>query len=137
MSDVTAQVLTARKYTDISLSFAINPFTRDIVKKTDDEAVKAAVHNLIRTKKYERPFHPEICSDVESLLFENFTPITQTVLKRSIEDVLRLFEPRISILDVIVDGSNMDSNEVRLTIKYQIRSSSLPSKVTVILTRVR
>ena len=48
----------ARTYKDLNLNFSLNQGTKDVAKKTDIEAVKQSVLNLILTKHYERPFHP-------------------------------------------------------------------------------
>ena len=57
-------------FKDISLSFARHPITGDIAKLSDVDAVKRSVRNLINTNFYERPFHPEIGSDIRATLFE-------------------------------------------------------------------
>ena len=54
----------SRTYTDISLMFNTNPFTRDIYTKVDEEAIKNSIKNLVLTKNSERPFHPEIGSQI-------------------------------------------------------------------------
>ena len=70
-SQSTSKKRVNRIYSDLDLDFTRNPVTSDVVKLTDVEAVKRSVKNLIQTNHYERPFHPEIGSDVRALLFEN------------------------------------------------------------------
>lgn len=140
MSIIVSTTTTApRTYTDLNLSFVTNPFTRDITKKTNEDAIKFAIMNLIMTRKYERPFHPEISSDVQELLFENYTIMTRPVLKRSIENVVHAFEPRARIIDVLIDGSNysIDKNEVTITIIFTMLNSPKPVTFNVTLNRVR
>ena len=90
-----------RIYSDLDLDFTRNPVTSDIVKLQDVDAVKRSVKNLIQANHYERPFHPEIGSDVRALLFENMTPLTALNLERKVIEVLVNFEPRAKIVDVI------------------------------------
>ena len=71
-----------RIYKDLDLDFQQNTATKDIQKMLDVESVKRSVKNLIQTNHYERPFHPEIGSDVRALLFENMTPLTALNLER-------------------------------------------------------
>ena len=54
----------AKFYRDLDLDFQINSATKDIQKLSDIEAVKRSVRNLINTNHYERPFHPEIGSNL-------------------------------------------------------------------------
>lgn len=133
----TAQIKKQRQFRDINLNFSINPFTRDINKRLNDDAIKASIINLIRTRKYERPFHPEISGEVDNALFENFTPITQAYLKRAIEEVINKFEPRAEILDVQVDGERIDNNEVNVKITFRIKNTLEPITVNIVLSRAR
>ena len=43
-----------RGWADLDLDFAKHPVTKDVVRKTDVEAVKRSVRNLIRTNRYEK-----------------------------------------------------------------------------------
>ena len=87
----------SRIYKDLNLNFTINPVTQDVTTVTDVNAVKRSVRNLLLTNHYDRPFHPEIGSNVPALLFENFGPITGNQLSRSIEEMIANFEPRARV----------------------------------------
>ena len=125
-----------RQFTDIDLMFAKHPSTADITKKIDVEAVKASVRNLLSTRNYERPFHPEIGCQIFSLLFENFTPITKQVMKKTIYDVINKFEPRVDVLDVILKD-NSDNNEILVDVIFKILSSDKPITIRTAISRVR
>lgn len=135
--DISAETRVARTFKDLNLNFTINPFTKDIVKRTNEDAIKNSIINLIRTKKYERPFHPEISSDVESFLFENYSPILRMTLKRSIEDVIKNFEPRANLLDVVINPDQIDNNTVDITITFAILNSTQPVTVSISMSRAR
>ena len=64
----------SRIYKDLNLDFQKNTATKDIQKITDIEAVKRSVRNLINLNHYEKPFHPEIGSNLRAMLFDNMTP---------------------------------------------------------------
>ena len=87
----------SRIYKDLNLNFSINPVTSDVTTVTDVNAVKRSVRNLLLTNHYDRPFHPEIGSNVQALLFENFGPITGNQLSRQIEEMIANFEPRARV----------------------------------------
>ena len=90
----------SRVYKDLNLNFGINPVTSDVTTVTDVNAVKRSVRNLLLTNHYDRPFHPEIGSNVQALLFENFGPITGNQLARQIEELIANFEPRANVESV-------------------------------------
>ena len=75
-----------RIYKDLDLNFGRNVVTNDVNRLTDVEAVKRSVRNLLNTRHYERPFHPEIGAGVRDLLFEPITPLTAINLKRKVEE---------------------------------------------------
>lgn len=125
-----------RQFSDINLLFTTNPLTTDITKKIDEEAVKASVRNLILTRNYERPFHPEIGCQVYSLLFENFTPITKQTVKRTISDTIEKFEPRVRILDIRVND-RLDNNEIGVEVIFRIINSDRPITLNTTISRVR
>ena len=87
----------SRVYKDLNLNFGINPVTSDVTTVTDVTAVKRSVRNLLLTNHYDRPFHPEIGSNIQALLFENFGPITGNQLSRQIEETITNYEPRARI----------------------------------------
>tara|TARA_B100001250_G_scaffold119641_1_gene101562 strand:- start:1534 stop:1956 length:423 start_codon:yes stop_codon:yes gene_type:complete len=90
----------SRVYKDLNLNFSTNPVTQDVTTVTDVNAVKRSVRNLLLTNHYDRPFHPEIGSNVQALLFENFGPITGNQLTRTIEEMIANFEPRARVESV-------------------------------------
>ena len=123
-------------YSDLNLNFNKNPAIKDIAKLKDVEAVKRSVRNLILTNRFERPFHPEIGSDIRALLFEYMTPTIQTLLTDRIKDVLDTYEPRAVLNDVIVSG-DMDLNQYGVTIKFYVREVPGIQIVTEFLQRLR
>ena len=130
-SDRNAQV-----FKDINLSLARHPITGDIASLTNIEAVKRSVRNLINTNFYERPFHPEIGSNVRSILFEPVSPIVASVLERHVRDVVENFEPRAELIDVQV-SDNADANEYRVQIKFYVVNSSDIVDMNIFLERLR
>ena len=90
----------SRVYRDLNLNFSANPVTGDVATVTDVIAVKRSVRNLLLTNHYDRPFHPEIGSNIPHLLFENLNPVTGNQLSRTIEEMIGNFEPRARIENV-------------------------------------
>ena len=87
----------SRIYKDLNLNFSTNPITSDVTTLTDVNAVKRSVRNLLLTNHYDRPFHPEIGSNIQNLLFQHFGPITGNQLSRAIEEMIENFEPRARV----------------------------------------
>lgn len=126
----------SRQFTDFNLLFSKHPLTADLAVKNDEEAIKQSLLNLILTRNYERPFHPEIGCQINSLLFEQFGPITRNVMKQTIYDTIAKFEPRVAVLAVDV-YENQDSNDLSVSINFRIKNTNRAITLETILTRVR
>lgn len=122
-------------FSDIDLRFEKHPVTGDIARKINDEAIKISMKNLILTRFYERP-DSRIGSSVTSLLFEPYTPMLSSVIKKTIEQVLTNYEPRIDLESVVVD-TKPDDSSVDITIYYRILGSQALQNFTLILERTR
>ena len=88
------------------------------------------------TNHYERPFHPEIGSQVSALLFENSGPMLQAMLESAITNTVANFEPRVNLLNVDVKANN-DNNAVYVSITFKIINTQQPLTVDFILQRTR
>ena len=93
-----------RSWADLDLDFTRHPVTKDITKKTNVEAVKSAVRNIILPNLYDKPFHPEIDGGVTRHLFGLSTAHTKHDIAMAIETCLKNYEPRVILNDVSVTG---------------------------------
>lgn len=125
-----------RTFSDLDLSFLANPITGDISLKYDDNAIKQAVKNLVLTINYERPFHPEIGSQVSNLLFDLFSPLTKATLIQAITNTILNFEPRVKLNKVDVLLIN-DEHSADITIEFTILNTQQPQSVNLTLRRTR
>ena len=60
-------------------------------------AVINSIKNLVLTNHYERPFQPDIGSNIRRLLFENMDTITASSIETEIEQTILNYEPRARI----------------------------------------
>ncbi|NBP55037.1 hypothetical protein EBU71_00565 [bacterium] len=125
-----------RTFTDLDLNFTAHPVNKDVAIKYDEQAIKQSVRNLILTKNFERPFHSEIGCQVRGLLFEPVTEMSVSIIKRSIVDVIRNYEPRVQLVDVFVNV-RPDENYVDIRIIFKIINTATPIELTLTLERTR
>ena len=126
----------SRIYQDLNLDFQINSATKDIQKITDIEAVKRSVRNLINLNHYEKPFHPEIGSNLRAMLFENMTPQMNALISRQIEELIQNYEPRARLVQARTIPL-FDRNAYAVTINFQVVNSPEPVVVETLLERLR
>ncbi len=108
----------------------------DIALRYDANAIKGSIRNLILTMNYERPFNSKLGSQVKALMFEPADPITHIKLKQSIINTINAFEPRVQLLDVVVD-MKPESYAVNISIIFQIINTTEPLKIDLVLNRTR
>ena len=109
----------SKSFKDINMSFKVNPLTFDLIANTNETAIARSVRNLILTAPGERPFNPELGSQVSRLLFEPMDDITTEALKEQIENTINNFEPRVRLRQVVVKP-NFDNGEYDIAIRYDI-----------------
>tara|TARA_B100002019_G_scaffold231015_1_gene204530 strand:+ start:1389 stop:1715 length:327 start_codon:yes stop_codon:yes gene_type:complete len=91
----------------------------------NDDAIKRAVVNLVRTRMGERFFQPILGANVENQMFENQTPEIAASVETEIRVLLENYEPRIETSEVLVSYP-MDSNEMLVNIRYDIVGLPFP-----------
>lgn len=124
------------RYSDFTINFLSHPLTNQLVRVTNEEAVKRSIKNLISTNKFERMFNPEIGGNIEKFLFEDVSAITSSLLKTSIVDTIEQYEPRANLIDVLITG-DPDLNAYLITISFSIPSDPNIHTVNLSLSRVR
>ena len=125
-----------RGWADLDLDFTKHPVTKDIVRKTNVEAVKRSVRNLIRTNRYEKHFHPEIDGGVTRHLFELSTAHTKHDIDLAVRRCLKNFESRVEVNNVRVSG-DLNANGFNVSIYFTVVNSPEPVEVALFLERIR
>ena len=113
MATVTT-ISSSKSFKDLDLNFALHPIRKDINVFKNEYAVINAVKNLILTNHYERPFRPELGSNLRRLLFENIDSLLAAQIEREIEETINNFEPRVKI-------SKVEAFPIPDENKYQVR----------------
>lgn len=125
-----------RTFSDLDMNFLANEVNGDVYKRFDENAIKTSIKNILLTSNGERPFHPEIGSPIRNLLFENYTPMLLLSIRRAIEYTLDTYEPRVQVLDVVVDPY-VDENAIDIAVYFRIRNTDTTMAVTFTLDRTR
>ena len=125
-----------RQWADLDLDFVNHPITKDIVRKTNVEAVKRSVRNLILTNRYDKYFHPEIDGGVTRHLFGLSTPHTKHDIEIAVKTCLQNYEPRVTVDNVVVSG-DLDNNGFNVSIYFTVINTPEPIEISLFLERTR
>jgi len=123
-------------YSDIDFTFTRKPVTNDVALSFDELAVIRSVRNLLLTNHFERPFNPDLGSNINALLFEPISPISGSALEAEIQSVIENYEPRAKLKSVVV-SAKPDNNAYDVTLTFYIENATLPTTVTLLLERNR
>jgi phage baseplate assembly protein W len=132
----TTNIDSARTFRDLDLNFNIHPIRKDVTKHLNEYAVVNAVKNLILTNHYERPFRPNVGSNIRRLLFEPVDSIMSAQLEREIRETVTNFEPRVQI-NTVTASPVPDENGYKIYLEFFVINNSKPITINFFLERIR
>lgn len=135
---VTVTPVTKKRnlYSDFRKDLDINPITKDLALRKDEDAVKESIKNLVLTDRGERLFRPNLGGDIRANLFENNTPATLKLIQESVKETINTYEPRATLIDVET-YSNYNETTVTVNVIFYVRNKQEPVTVSVFLERIR
>ena len=132
----TTNIDSVRNFRDLDLNFAIHPITKDVNIYKAEYAVINSVKNLILTNHFEKPFQPEIGSNIRRLLFENVDSIIAAQIEREIEETITNFEPRVQISSVVAVHAP-EENGYKIRLEFFVINNPDPITINFFLERIR
>lgn len=132
----TVTIETSRTFRDLDLNFTIHPVKKDINTHKNEFAIINSIKNLVLTNHYERPFQPDLGSNIRRLLFEQIDSVTASQLEREIAEVIGNFEPRAQVSQVNAIPSP-DENTYKITLEFFIINNTSPITINFFLERIR
>lgn len=88
------------------------------------EKVRQSIRLILGTRRGERTMRPDFGAGLEDFLFEPLSTTTAALVRHRVETALVQWEPRIDVLEVLVDVADRGRGRLDITIGYRIRSSN-------------
>lgn len=123
------------RYKDINFNMQSHPITNDLSIKTDIDAIKQSLKNLIMMKPYDKPMHPEIYG-IYDLLFEPLDNISKFAAKKRIEDLIDKYEPRVELETIDIEDYP-NENGIRIILKFYILNVNQLETIDMFIERKR
>jgi phage baseplate assembly protein W len=123
-------------YSDFLFDFKRNPNTNDLVRVTNEQSVINSLKKIIKTNHYEVPYAPFFGANIYRYLFEPMVSTTEFQVKSDIKFAIEQYEPRVEILDIVVNG-RPDNNAMDITLTFSIINNPAPITITTSLIRIR
>lgn len=127
----------SKGFRDLSMSFQVNPINYDLIAIKNETAIARSIRNLVLTYPGEKFFNENLGSKVSRSLFDNIDDISASVIKDEIENTIKNYEPRVDLIDVIIDP-DYDNNNFNVTVNYYIVGiDALPQQLSFALQPTR
>lgn len=123
-------------YSDFLLNLNPHPFTHDLARVTNEDAVKRSIRNLILTNAFERPFKSKLGGNINKFLFEPMTIETQKSIEEAIALTIKNHEPRANLMELVVTPDE-DAQAYNITIVFGIVNNAAPVEMSMQLNRIR
>lgn len=114
-------------FKDISMSFQSNPLTNDLIALKNENAIARSIRNIVFTLPGEKFFNENFGSRISRSLFENLDSSSALVIQDEIENSIRNYEPRVSLVDVQVNP-DFDNNSFDVIIVYRVVGIDVPAQ---------
>lgn len=125
-----------KAYVDISLSFEPSATTGDITVLKNERAINNSLRNIMNIAAGEVIFQHNVGSSINNYLFDSIDPGTAGIMEIEISRAIKFNEPRVKIIEVIVEDQS-DQHQFMVSITYQITGSSTTFIVQEILIPTR
>lgn len=93
-----------------------------LITVSDEEDIRQSLHILLSTQITERIMLRDFGCDLSALLFENITTTILTKIRVIIERAILVYEPRVKMLEINFERSNLDEGLIHINLIYLIRS---------------
>lgn len=123
-------------FSDFTTNFETSEYKNDLIRETNENAVKTSIKNLLLTNRGDRLFNNTIGSDIRAILFENASPAMEQILSDYVTKTIENYEPRAGLVSVVVN-SELDEHFVGVTVTFRIINREEPITLDLVLNRIR
>jgi uncharacterized protein len=88
-----------------------------------EESIKQSIRIILRTAKGERVMRPDFGCGIHELVFAPNDAATRGMAEHHVSEALRLWEPRIEVLQVKARAAGAQDEELRISIDYRVRTT--------------
>ena len=114
----------AKTFLGNGLSFPLRTDARgQIVLVTGSEDIDQSIMIILRTRPGERVMRPTFGCQANELLFEPRSAATVSLLQNYVLEALRMWEPRIEVINVNVAEDSENDGILLTEIEYQIKAT--------------
>ena len=88
-----------------------------------EDSIKQAIRIIISTAKGERVMRPDFGCGIHELVFAPNDAATRGLAESHVSEALRVWEPRIEVLDISVRAAGAQREAMNINIDYRVRTT--------------
>ncbi len=96
---------------------------------SEDKDIRESLRIIFSTAPGERLMHPTFGCSLKKMVFEHINETIRTQIKDLIERAVLFFEPRITLLRVEVDETEINQGRLLIQLEYLIRTTNSRSNM--------
>ncbi len=101
--------------------FPITLDTNSSISESDfEDNIRESIKIILGTAKGERVMRPDFGCGIHNHVFGVINTTTISLIKTSVEESLRTFEPRIEVTKVTVDVKELEFGKLNINIEYRV-----------------
>jgi len=100
-----------------------NAIKKRFAKAEYEASIKQSIWIILFTAKGERVMRPDFGCGIHELVFAPNDAATRGMAEHHVDEALRLWEPRIEVLEVQVTAAGAQDEELRISIDYRVRTT--------------
>jgi uncharacterized protein len=102
---------------------AANEAQKRFARAEYEESIKQSIWIILSTAKGERVMRPEFGCGLHELVFAPNAAATHGMAEYHVDEALRLWEPRIEVIEVKATASGAHDEELRISVDYRVRTT--------------
>src|SRR5262245_18075990 len=120
-----AATTNTREYLDVGwkIPLQVTP-AGGLARARTEYRVEESIYLILSTAKGERVMLPEFGCGIHELVFAPNTPGTIGLVAQQVRRALVTWEPRIDVLDIVVDSPPDEPNLLLIKVGYRIRANN-------------
>lgn len=124
------------EFTDIDIKFQSHPITGNLNVVKGINSIKQSIRNLVMMNKYESLDDYNQFTDISASLFDIMSEIEIYFFKTSIETILRNYEPRAEVVNVVY-RNDLENNGFYFDIIFRPQNAIQNETIPVFFERIR
>ncbi|WP_430410648.1 GPW/gp25 family protein [Kordia sp.] len=89
-----------------------------------EENINEMINLIMQTTFGERPFEPQFGAGLQRFFFKEMRPTLQGEIRDAVKSALLDNEPRIKVVDVVVEFSDLQTGLIEITIHYMYNKTN-------------